>query len=334
MKRLLGNTLEDLKFLCREYGFPSFTAQQIAQWLYQKKVHSIDEMTNISKECRELLKKDFQIGREIYIESVSSVDGTRKYLFPVGVETVMIPEEERCTLCVSSQIGCKMGCKFCMTGRSGFHGQLSAGEIISQIIDVDEQDHVTNIVFMGMGEPLDNWPNVKKAIEILTAPWGFAMSPKRITVSTIGASGLKSFLDECSCHLAISLHNPYPEERALLMPMEKAFPIEETIDLIRHYDFSGQRRVSFEYIMFSGVNDTKHHADRLAMMLRGIECRVNLIRFHRIPDSELAPSPGPVIDNFKKRLNDAGILTTLRASRGEDILAACGMLSGQHHKTV
>lgn len=248
-----------------------------------------------------------------------------------AVEAVMIPDDGRATLCVSSQSGCRMGCRFCMTGRQGFHGNLSAADIISQFIAVDETDELTNAVFMGMGEPLDNYENVMRAIEILTADWGFAWSPKRITVSTIGVlPNLKRFLDESRCHLAVSLHNPFATERLSVMPVQKAWAAEDIISLIRQYDFTGQRRVSFEYTMFAGFNDTKAHADALVRMLRGIECRVNLIRFHRIPDFPYGTSPDVIINNFRQRLNNFGITATVRASRGEDILAACGMLAGKH----
>ena len=218
-----------------------------------------------------------------------------------------------------------------MTGRQGFHGHLSAADIISQFIAVDESDRLTNAVFMGMGEPLDNYDNVMRAIEILTADWGFAWSPKRITVSTIGVlPNLKRFLDESRCHLAVSLHDPFGPERLSMMPVQGAWPIQEVIDLIKQYDFSGQRRVSFEYTMFAGFNDTKVHADALIRMLKGLECRMNLIRFHKIPDFPYETSSGVIIENFKQRLNNSGIVTTIRASRGEDILAACGMLAGKH----
>lgn len=332
-KGLLGHTLEELKYIVSLFALPSFTAKQIADWLYKKRVKSIDEMTNLSKTAREKLSSEYEVGRVPYSGKIVSTDGTKKYLFMVGdrgVESVMIPDDERATICVSSQVGCKMGCKFCMTGRQGFHGHLTAAQIISQFMEIDEADRLTNAVFMGMGEPLDNYHAVMKSIEILTSDWGFGWSPKRITLSSIGVHpALKNYLDESKCHLAISLHNPFPQERLSLMPMEKPFPLEETIKLIKQYDFTGQRRVSFEYIMFSGINDTKRHADALVRMLSGLECRVNLIRFHKIPDSDLSPSPLPVIETFKKRLNDAGVLTTLRASRGEDVLAACGMLAGK-----
>ncbi len=252
-----------------------------------------------------------------------------------AVETVMIPTEDRRTLCVSSQAGCRMGCRFCMTGRQGFHGNLTPADIISQLLAVDESAELTNAVFMGMGEPLDNLDNVLKAIEILTSDWGFGWSPKRITVSTIGtAPGLERYLSESRCHLAVSLHSPFPDERAALMPASKLFPASEIIDLIKKHDFTGQRRVSFEYIMFGGLNDDKRHADALVRMLKGLECRVNLIRFHKIPDAPFATSSEPAIDAFKTRLERGGVITTVRASRGEDILAACGMLAGKHNGGV
>ena len=292
-------------------------------------------MSNLSAASREKISELYEIGGYAPLEVAISGDGTKKYLFPSvkgsPVEAVMIPDKERATLCISSQSGCKMGCRFCMTGRMGFRGNLSAGEIISQIMNVEERDSLTNVVFMGMGEPLDNIDEVLKSTQILTSEWGFAWSPKRITVSTIGVEGkLKRFLDESKCHLAVSLHNPYNEERADFMPMQKAWPLEETINLIKQYDFTGQRRVSFEYIMFSGWNDTKRHADALTRLLKGLECRVNLIRFHQIPDFPYKTSPDLIIQNFRDRLSNAGIVTTIRASRGEDILAACGMLSGAH----
>ena len=332
-KALLGHNLEELKYIVSLFGLPSFTAKQIADWLYKKRVRSIDDMTNLSKSAREKLSSEYVVGRTAYSGKIISTDGTKKYLFMIGergVETVMIPDDDRYTICVSSQVGCKMGCKFCMTGRQGFHGHLSAAQILSQFMEIDESANLTNAVFMGMGEPLDNYSSVMKTIEILTSDWGFGWSPKRITLSTIGVlPTLKNYLDDCKCHLAVSLHDPFADERLSLMPMQKPFPIEETVKLIKQYDFTGQRRVSFEYIMFSGINDTKKHADALVRLLSGLECRINLIRFHKIPDSDLSPSPMPVIETFKKRLNDAGIITTLRASRGEDVLAACGMLAGK-----
>ncbi len=357
-ERLIGKNLDELRQVAVEVGLPRFAASQLARWLYVARVKTIEEMTNISKAGRAALSERYEVGITPASLIQESVDGTKKYLFPVigqtargtanhqtptpaatkeesAIEAVMIPSADRKTLCVSSQSGCRMGCKFCMTGRQGFHGHLSAADIISQFLSVEESADLTNAVFMGMGEPLDNYDNVMKAIEILTADWGFAWSPKRITVSTIGVlPTLRRFLDESRCHLAVSLHTPFPEERLSLMPVQKAYPVEEVIELIRQYDFSGQRRVSFEYTMFSGFNDDKVHADALSRLLRGLECRVNLIRFHQIPDFQYTTSPEFIIENFKKRLEQDGLTATIRASRGEDIFAACGMLAGAHKDTA
>ena len=334
---LLGKTPGELKEAALKVGLPAFAGKQIAGWMYDRKVRSIDEMTNISKVGRERLKEEYDLGVILPSACQESVDGTRKYLFPLGegdaVEAVMIPDDERKTLCVSSQAGCRMGCKFCMTGRQGFHGNLSVSGILSQFIAIEESQALTNAVFMGMGEPLDNYDNVIRAIEVLTSDWGFGWSPKRITLSTIGVlPNLRKYLDSTRCHLAVSLHSPFPEERAGIMPVQKAWPIEEVIALLHEYDFTGQRRVSFEYTMFAGLNDDKRHADALIRLLGGLECRVNLIRFHRIPDAPFEPSPQIVMEKFRDRLSNHGITCTIRASRGEDIMAACGMLAGEHRK--
>lgn len=334
-EQLLGKTPDELKEIALKVGLPAFTGKQIAQWMYGRKVRSIDEMTNISKVGRERLKEEYSLGVTLPSACQVSSDGTKKYLFPVGegnaVEAVMIPDEDRKTLCVSSQAGCRMGCKFCMTGRQGFHGNLTVADILSQFIAIDEAAELTNAVFMGMGEPLDNFGNVMRAIEVLTSDWGFGWSPKRVTLSTIGVlPNLRKYLESTRCHLAVSLHNPFPDERAEMMPVQKAWPVQEVIEMIREYDFTGQRRVSFEYTMFAGLNDDKRHADALIRLLRGLECRVNLIRFHKIPDAPFETTPQIIMERFRDRLSNHGITCTIRASRGEDILAACGMLAGEH----
>lgn len=334
-EQLLGKTPDELKEIALKVGLPAFTGKQIAQWMYGRKVRSIDEMTNISKVGRERLKEEYSLGVTLPSTCQVSSDGTKKYLFPVGegnaVEAVMIPDEDRKTLCVSSQAGCRMGCRFCMTGRQGFHGNLTAADILSQFIAIDEAAELTNAVFMGMGEPLDNFGNVMRAIEVLTADWGFGWSPRRVTLSTIGVlPNLRKYLESTRCHLAVSLHNPFPDERAEMMPVQKAWPVQEVIEMIREYDFTGQRRVSFEYTMFAGLNDDKRHADALIRLLRGLECRVNLIRFHKIPDAPFETTPQIIMERFRDRLSNHGITCTIRASRGEDILAACGMLAGEH----
>lgn len=329
---LLGRTLVELKQIVAELGLPKFTAGQLASWIYEKKVSSVDEMTNISLKNRELLKQNYEVGSSAPVHEMRSVDGTVKYLFctPEGnyIESVYIPEDDRATLCVSSQVGCKMNCKFCMTGKQGFTASLTAAQILNQIYSVPERDTLTNVVFMGMGEPFDNLDEVLRALEILTADYGYGWSPKRITVSSVGLrKGLERFLNESDCHLAISLHSPFPAQRRELMPAEKAFSITEIVEMLRRYDFSRQRRLSFEYIMFKGVNDSVVYAKELLKLLRGLDCRMNLIRFHAIPGVELEGSDEATMLAFRDYLTGHGLFSTIRASRGEDIFAACGMLS-------
>lgn len=334
---LLGMTLVELQAVVKNLGMPEFAAKQIASWIYGKKVTSIDAMTNLSLKHRELLKETFEVGCCEPVDKMCSSDGTVKYLYQVGeshfVESVYIPDDDRATLCVSSQVGCKMNCKFCMTGKQGFTAQLTANQILNQIHSLPERDKLTNIVMMGMGEPLDNLDEVLKVLHIMTAPYGYAWSPKRITLSSVGLrKGLRRFIEESDCHLAISLHSPLPLQRAELMPAERAFSITDIIGLLRNYDFSKQRRLSFEYIVFKGVNDSLMHAKELLKLLRGVDCRVNLIRFHAIPGVDLEGADMETMTRFRDYLTSHGLFTTIRASRGEDIFAACGMLSTAKQK--
>ena len=334
MTPLLGKTLAELQEIVATLGMPKFTAKQIAQWLYVKRAREIDEMTNISKDNRAKLNAEYIIGYEEPVDAAHSKDGTIRYLFatPAGkhIETVYLPEHERATLCISSQIGCKMRCYFCMTGKQGFNGQLTAHQIINQIFAIPESQTLTNLVFMGMGEPLDNWQELRKVLEIITAPWGMAWSPKRVTVSTIGQmQHLPDFLRESLCNLAISLHSPFADERQKLMPVQQAYPIAEVIELLKTYDWTHQRELTFEYIVFRGLNDDKRHAQELLHLLKGLSCKVNLIRFHAIPDVELQSSDLRSMEAFRDYLCQHGLMTTIRASRGEDIYAACGMLSSK-----
>ena len=329
---LLGLTLTELQEVVKRLGMPGFAAKQIASWLYDKKVASIDEMTNLSLKYRELLKQNYEVGAEAPVDEMRSVDGTVKYLYKVGenhfVESVYIPDDDRATLCVSSQVGCKMNCKFCMTGKQGYKANLTASQIINQIHSLPERDKLTNVVMMGMGEPLDNLDSLLPALEVLTSAWGFGWSPTRITVSTAGvASRLERFLEATQVHLAVSLHNPFPHERAEIMPVEKAWPIREVVEILRRYDFTHQRRVSFEYIVMSGLNDSPRHIRELCRLLDGIKCRINLIRFHKIPGSPYFSPDDRAMIAFRDALTAKGIHTTIRTSRGEDIQAACGLLS-------
>ena len=329
---LLGMTLNELQEAVRELGMPAFTGGQIARWLYVQHAHSIEEMTNLSKNNRARLAERYRIGCADPIDAQHSDDGTIKYLFPTVngkfVETVYIPDNDRATLCVSCQVGCKMNCLFCQTGKQGFEGNLTTGDILNQVYSLPEREKLTNIVFMGQGEPMDNLENVLRATTILTADYGYAWSPKRITVSSVGIRGkLKRFLDESDCHVAISLHSPIAEQRAALMPAQKAMPITEVVDLLRTYDFAHQRRLSFEYIVFGGVNDSPAHAKAIVRLLKGVDCRINLIRFHPIPNIDLHGASDEKMEIFRDYLTAHGVFTTIRASRGQDIFAACGLLS-------
>ena len=336
-KPLLGLTPDELGVIVAEMGMPRFTAKQIAQWIYEKRATTIEEMTNLSKVNREKLARTYCIGRKGPAEEMRSKDGTAKYLFETAngkmIESVYIPEADRATLCVSSQVGCKMNCHFCMTGKQGYHGNLSASEILNQIFSIPESEKLTNIVFMGMGEPMDNLSEVMKAITVLTAKWGLAWSPKRITVSSIGKlRELQQLVEQTDVHIAISVHSPYHAERLRLMPVEQAYPITKVLSMLRNYDFAHQRRLSVEYIMWSGLNDDAAHADALAKLLEGTKARVNLIRFHAIPGVNLNSSDEDSMVAFRDRLNDQGVVCTIRRSRGEDIFAACGMLAGKKLK--
>ena len=346
-KVLLGLSLDELKAIMRDMGMPAFTAGQILRWIYQQHVTDIDQMTNLSKVNRERLKEHFIVGAMAPIDCQRSKDGTIKYLFPVRcsessgisdssessgasrfVETVFIPDGDRATLCVSCQVGCKMNCLFCQTGKQGFEGHLTAADILNQIYALPERERLTNIVFMGQGEPMDNLDAVLRVTEILTAGDGYGWSPHRITVSSVGIKNkLQRFLDESECHVAISMHSPLPEQRRRLMPAEGQMSITEVVALLRQYDFSHQRRCSFEYICFGGLNDGPVYGREIIRLLKGLDCRVNLIRFHEIPGVDLPGSDEKRMEALRDYLTAHGVFTTIRASRGQDIFAACGLLS-------
>ncbi len=349
-KPLLGLSLDELRQVAAHFGLPAFVGKQLSEWIYQKRVAEIPEMTNITKAARDRISHEYCIGASAPVDCQRSVDGTVKYLYRTAdghfVETVYIPDGDRATLCVSCQVGCKMGCAFCMTGRQGFVSSLSAADILNQIYALPERETLTNIVFMGQGEPFDNLDNVLRATNALTSDWGYGWSPRRITVSSVGlAKGLVRFIEESECHLAISLHHPLPEERARLMPAERAFTITDMVEVLKQYDLfsrkgvrpmpcggadtvaSRQRRLSFEYIVFDGVNDSLRHAEALLHLLRDLDCRINLIRFHDIPGTSLHGVGEERMVRFRDYLTSHGLFTTVRASRGQDIYAACGLLS-------
>ena len=329
---LYGQTLSQLEALCNRLEMPRFAAKQIARWLYDKHATTIEAMSDLSARQRALLAETYEVGLTAPEKVSISTDGTKKYLYRTSqnhfIESAYIPDGDRATLCISSQAGCRMGCRFCATGRQGLQHSLSTNEILNQIESLPERERLTNVVFMGMGEPLDNLDSLLPALEVLTSAWGFGWSPTRITVSTAGvASRLERFLEATQVHLAVSLHNPFPHERAEIMPIEKAWPIREVVEILRRYDFTHQRRVSFEYIVMSGLNDSPRHIRELCRLLDGIKCRINLIRFHKIPGSPYFSPDDRAMIAFRDALTAKGIHTTIRTSRGEDIQAACGLLS-------
>ena len=329
---LYGQTLPQLEALCNRLEMPRFAAKQIARWLYDKHATTIEAMSDLSVRHRALLAETYEVGLTAPEKVSISTDGTKKYLYRTSqnhfIESAYIPDGDRATLCISSQAGCRMGCRFCATGRQGLQHSLSTNEILNQIGSLPERERLTNVVFMGMGEPLDNLDSLLPALEVLTSAWGFGWSPTRITVSTAGvASRLERFLEATQVHLAVSLHNPFPHERAEIMPIEKAWPIREVVEILRRYDFTHQRRVSFEYIVMSGLNDSPRHIRELCRLLDGIKCRINLIRFHKIPGSPYFSPDDRAMIAFRDALTAKGIHTTIRTSRGEDIQAACGLLS-------
>lgn len=331
-KDLFGLTAGQIKPLIEPLGLPGFTALQITDWMYRKRTADFALMSNLSATNRALLAEHFSIGLARPDSVQTSADGTKKYLFGTGngrfVEAVFIPDGDRATLCVSTQVGCKMGCRFCMTARQGFNGNLSAGAILNQLFSLPEFDLITNVVYMGMGEPLDNLDNVLGSLHILTSAEGLGWSPKRITVSTIGIiPAMRVFVEQSGCHLAVSLHSPFADERWQIMPVENAYSLADVLAELKSYDFGRQRRISFEYIMFKNFNDTPRHSRELVRLLGGLKCRVNLIRFHRIPDNPLEGTDLRTMEIFRDYISSKGIVTTIRASRGEDIFAACGMLS-------
>lgn len=335
---LFGKTYSEIVNIVNKFRLPKFTASQITDWLYKKNINSIEEMSNLSKKTRELLIKHFDFGTTAATQEQTSVDGTKKYLFSITktkyIETAYIPSKTTNTLCVSTQIGCKMNCNFCLTGKQGFQGNLSAAEILNQVQSLPEKDKLTNIVYMGMGEPLDNLQNVLKSLEILTSDWGYAMSPRRITVSTIGLiSPMQEFLEKSECHLALSLHSPFDKERTMLMPINVVHPMKKIIEILRNFDPGNQqRKISFEYIIFKDINDSHEHLIELVNLLKGIRCRVNLIKFHSSPGLLFESPDEETMNYFMEKLNQKGIKTTIRASRGEDISAACGLLSTKKNR--
>jgi 23S rRNA (adenine2503-C2)-methyltransferase len=330
---LFGKTLTQLEPVATGVGLPRCAAKQLAVWLYQQDVTAFKEMTNLPQEARQRLDERFCIGISPPVGHQISSDDTRKYIFKTQhglIETVCIPEQDRQTLCISSQVGCRMGCAFCMTGKQGFQGQITAGEILNQIRSIPERHQLTNIVFMGMGEPFDNIAAVLESVEIMTSHYGFGIPPRRVTVSTAGiTSGVRIYLERCGSPLAVSLHSPFEDERRKLMPIENASPLREIIAIIRETPKASQRRIFFEYIVFKGMNHSQRHVDELAHLLSGMRCRINLLRVHPVPGIALESPDDEAMLAFRDALMAKGFITTVRRSRGQDIAAACGLLSSQ-----
>ncbi len=328
---LLGKTRQELRDLAESLGRPAYTGNQLTQWLYKKRVTTFDQMTDLPSVLREQLTESFAVGRQAPLQGQESVDGTKKYLFPVAgrtVEAAYIPEEDRKTLCVSSQVGCKMGCLFCMTGKQGFQGNLTAGQIVNQILSLPEGHLLTNAVYMGMGEPLDNLDEVLKSLEILTSEWGLGWSSQRITLSSVGLlPALQEFFARSKVRFALSLHSPFDEERSSLMPVQNVHNLHEILSFLQTIQEEDARRITIEYICFDGVNDTPRHARELVKILHGLKTRVNLIHFHPIPGTPLKGSKAQAMTSLQEALATKGVPATIRRSRGEDILAACGLLS-------
>lgn len=331
---IFGWTLTELAEGIRPLGLPSYAPRQIAEWLYGKHATTFDAMTNLSLDARRALAERFGIERAAPVERAVSADGTCKYLFPAGstrdafVETAVIPDAGRFTLCLSTQIGCRRACRFCATGALGFHGQLSTGAILNQYASLPERDRITNIVYMGMGEPLDNLDAVLRSLEIFTADWGYRMSPTRLTVSTVGIlPALERLITESRCHIALSVHSPFPEERRRWIPAEATHPLARSLETLRRARIGGQRRLMIEYIPFAGLNDTPKHARALARRLQGLRCRINLIPFNPTGNPALPASDPRRMEAFQAELQQHGFVVTIRKSRGADIAAACGLLA-------
>lgn len=331
-KSLCGCTAYEIFSFIEPLGFTLSHAVSISNSIYKKRTSEVLKIIKIPAILRDVLADKACIGFFLPVASEVSADKTVKYLFRtetgIEFETVYIPDNKRNTVCVSTQAGCRMGCPFCVTARYGFRGNLSAGEIVNQIISIPNAEKITHIVFMGMGEPMDNIENVLKACEIITAEWGLAISPRNITVSTVGITpGIMKFLESSNCNLTLSLHSPFIEERKRIIPVENKFPVLEIIEILKNYPVKKKRRISIAYVMIKDFNDTDLHLEALKTLLKGSEIRVNLLPYHSIDDDPHISSSGEKMQSFKHNLVVSGISASVRKSRGIDISAACGLLA-------
>jgi 23S rRNA (adenine2503-C2)-methyltransferase len=331
-KNLIGLSAGEISTLIVSAGFNISHAVTIAHCIYKKRGTKPELITKLPKKLNDLLKEKFSTGIFPPVGSEISADGAIKYLFKTSdgrlFESVFIPDNKRNTVCVSTQSGCRMGCSFCVTGSYGFHGNLTAGEIVNQVISIPGAGTVTHVVLMGMGEPMDNLDNVLKACEIMTAEWGLSISPRNITVSTVGITpGIERFLAASACNLTLSLFSPFSEERKMMIPVESKYPVRSIIDLLRGYSVKKKRRLSLAYVMIKDLNDTDRHLSELKSLACGTSIRINLLPFHPAGDDlSLSSSPDRMM-YFKHNLVISGISASIRKSRGTDISAACGLLA-------
>jgi 23S rRNA (adenine2503-C2)-methyltransferase len=335
-------SLKELADFLTRYGHPVYGARQIRQWLFQKRATTFAEMTNLSRALREELEENFAIGRLATLRRAESQDGTVKFLFGLAggasVESVLIPETNRLTLCVSTQAGCGFGCAFCATAVLGLARNLTAGEIVDQVLEASRTlsggRRITHIVLMGMGEPLANYDQTVSALQILTdGEWGVGISPRRVTVSTVGlVPQIEKLMAETRVNLAISLHAPTDELRGQLMPINRKYPLSRLLDCCRALPIPRRRRITFEYVLLRGVNDTEQQARQLIKLLSGIRSKVNVIPFNPHPGSAFFRPTDVEIARFQKILHDAGLQINVRRPRGDDIQAACGQLQGEEHR--
>ena len=339
MKNLRDFTYEELLEEVRGLEEKPYRAEQIYGWVYRKGATSIDSMTDVSKVLRERLKEVYSIEGINVLEVRTSLDGTRKFLSGLSdgsrIESVLIPEGDRLTLCVSSQAGCALGCRFCMTGMSGFTRNLTLSELNGQVFAakglLEEGTAITNIVLMGMGEPLNNLDNVLRFASILTDGKGFGFSHNRVTLSTAGVvPGIRRLAEEANINLAVSLNATTDEVRDRIMPINRKYPLEVLLDALRGYPHPGKKHITIEYVMLADINDSIDDAKRLARMLRGIPCKINLIPFNPFAGSRYRAPENQRVSAFSKLLQDSGYVAIVRASKGADILAACGQLKGRY----
>ncbi len=337
-KGIKNYTLDDLKKEMITISEKEYRAKQIYEWLYKKNVVTFDEMTNLSKDLILKLNEKYYVEDLEIIEKLESKDGTKKYLLglPTGgaIECVLMKYKYGYTLCISTQKGCKMGCKFCASTKAKFEGDLQTGEIVDQILKIQREEgiRISNIVFMGIGEPLDNFDNLINAIKIINDPFGIEIGARHISISTSGlADRIRDLADlKTQCTLSISLHYTTDEIRSEIMPVNRKYNIEELLDACRYYIKVTGRRVSFEYAMVDGLNDSLEDAKRLVSLIKDIKCHVNLIRINEIDETNYKKSTNDNILKFRDYLNDNNIVATIRRTLGEDIEAACGQLRKQN----